>query len=64
MTLLEVKKFIMQWSIPSTWRTIIKIDIDSFDLDKHSLLKKPFCEVCKPKLEYNPAPWLESITLK
>ncbi len=64
LALLEVKKFIMQWSVPSTWRTLLKIDIDDLELIKHSLLKKPFCETCKPKLEYNAAPWLEAITLK
>jgi len=64
LAMLETMKFIEEWSLPVTWRTVINIDIKDFNLTKHTLLKKPFCEVCKPKLEYNPAPWLEEITLK
>lgn len=61
---LEIKKFLLEWALPTTWRTIIKIEIRNFQISKHKLLKKPYCEICNPKLEYNPSPWLEAITLK
>jgi len=64
MALLEVAKFFENWSLPITWRSVISLNIFSFSSRKHDLLKKPFCEVCKPQLEYNPSPWLEAITLK
>ncbi|MDL1913113.1 MAG: TOMM precursor leader peptide-binding protein [Bergeyella sp.] len=61
---LEIKKFFLEWALPSTWRAVVKIEINDFQITKHKLLKKPYCEVCNPKLEYNPSPWLESITLR
>ncbi len=64
LTLLEVMKFFQEWSLPVTWRTLLNFDAISFKITQHTLLKKPFCEVCKPSLEYHPAPWLELVTLK
>ena len=64
LTLLEVVKFIEEWSLPITWRSVVNLNITNLNSTKHTLLKKPFCEICKPKLEYNPSPWLEAITLK
>jgi len=64
LVLLEIAKFYESWSLPLTWRTVLSFDIMSYQMTQHSLLKKPFCEVCKPELEYNPSPWLEAITLK
>lgn len=61
---LEVKKYFLEWVLPTTWRTVVKIDIANLNISKHKLLKKPFCEVCNPQLDYNPSPWLEAITLK
>ncbi|RZT97059.1 bacteriocin biosynthesis cyclodehydratase domain-containing protein [Ancylomarina subtilis] len=61
---LEVAKFYESWSLPLTWRTVLSFDIMNYQMTQHSLLKKPFCEICKPELEYNPSPWLEAITLK
>ncbi len=63
-SMLEVMKFFEEWSLPVTWRAIIDIDIFTLELTKHILLKKPYCEVCKPELEYAISPWLEPITLK
>ncbi|MGB5988773.1 MAG: TOMM precursor leader peptide-binding protein [Marinifilaceae bacterium] len=63
-TILEVMKFVQGWSLPDTWRCLICIDIMNLNLTKHTLLKVPYCDVCKPQLEYNPSPWLEAITLK
>ncbi|RXQ96651.1 hypothetical protein EO244_03220 [Ancylomarina salipaludis] len=64
LVLLEVAKFYESWSLPLTWRTVLSFDIMNYQMTQHSLLKKPFCEICKPELEYNPSPWLEAITLK
>lgn len=61
---LEISKFFEMWAVPLTWRGYISISAVDFSLEKHDLLKVPFCEDCKPQLEYNPAPWLEPITLK
>lgn len=63
-TLLEVSKFLEQWALPATWRSLISVDSHSLQVLKHPLLKKPFCEACKSHLAYHAAPWLESITLK
>jgi thiazole/oxazole-forming peptide maturase SagC family component len=64
MALLEVLNFLEIWSLPVTWKTVLTLDLVTFETTKHKLLKKPFCEICKPKLLYNPSPWLEPITLK
>ncbi|QMU65294.1 MAG: TOMM precursor leader peptide-binding protein [Flavobacteriaceae bacterium] len=64
MALLEVLNFIEVWSLPVTWKTVLKIDTINFETTKHKLLKKPFCEICKPELLYNASPWLEPVTLK
>ncbi len=60
----EIQKFIENWALPITWRTILEMNYITFDTTKHTLLKKPYCEICKPELKYNIAPWLEPITLK
>jgi bacteriocin biosynthesis cyclodehydratase domain-containing protein len=64
LALLEVMKFFQEWALPATWRTLLSLDATSFKMTKHTLLKKPFCQVCKPQLAYHAAPWLEAITLK
>ena len=64
LALLEVMKFFQEWSLPVTWRTLISLDAISLKTTLHTLLRKPFCEVCKPALTYHPAPWLELVTLK
>ncbi|AQW95516.1 hypothetical protein CMT56_15715 [Elizabethkingia anophelis] len=61
---LEVKKFFIEWALPMTWRAVVKIELGDFSISRHKLLKKPFCEICNPQLDYNPSPWLEAITLK
>ena len=60
---IELFNFFIGFPIPNTWRTMLSIDIYNFDMVKHRLLKKPYCEVCKPDIHYNSAPWLEEITL-
>lgn len=64
LTVLELKKYFNEWSLPTTWRTVLKIEIVDFSVSKHKLLKKPYCEVCNPQILYNSSPWLEAITLK
>lgn len=60
----EITKFFEHWHIPVTWRSYISMDISTYEVIKHHLLKVPFCDVCKPELLYNPAPWLESVALR
>ena len=62
--ILEISKFINNWAVPETWRHLINFNIFTYETQKHFLLKQPFCPVCKPEIEYNPSPWLESVTLK
>lgn len=60
----ETIKFIEGWALPMTWQSIIKINTYNYDTSVHTLLKKPLCKVCKPEIKYNPAPWLDKVTLK
>jgi bacteriocin biosynthesis cyclodehydratase domain-containing protein len=61
---LEITKLFELWSVPTIWKHFISINAINYEMVRHALLKVPFCNVCKPELEYNPAPWLETITLK
>lgn len=60
----ETIKYIEGWSLPITWQSIVKINLYNYESSIHTLLKKPLCEICKPNIKYNPAPWLDKITLK
>lgn len=60
----EVLKYLDAWALPNTWRNIIEVNFMTLDTVHHTLLKKPYCETCKPELKYHTAPWLEPITLK
>ncbi|MEO0732693.1 MAG: TOMM precursor leader peptide-binding protein [Bacteroidota bacterium] len=62
--LLEVGKYLTEWSVPESWKAMLLIDLFSYQLRKHHLLKVPYCETCKPTLKHNLAPWLEAVTLK
>lgn len=64
MALLEVTKFYKYWSVPALWGHYVTLDVFTFAMDRHRVLKVPNCPVCKPKLEYNSSPWLEAIALK
>jgi len=64
MVLLELTKFFEMWAVPTLWKKFLTINALNYHTEEHHLLKVPFCEVCKPQLEYNPAPWLETITLQ
>lgn len=63
-TMMEVNKYLMEWSVPEVWRAYLSMDLFTYEVQRHLLLKVPYCEVCKPKLDYHAAPWLEPITLK
>ncbi len=63
-SVLEIVKFYELWAVPVVWKHYISINALNFEVTKHGLLKVPFCETCKPELEYNPSPWLETISLK
>ena len=62
--LLETLKFIDGWAVPVLWKGLLTINIFNYEAEKHTLLKVPYCEICKPTIKYNISPWLESITLK
>lgn len=63
MALLELTKFFKYWSVPALWGHYVTLDVFTFAMDRHRVLKVPNCPSCKPKLEYNSAPWLEAIAL-
>lgn len=63
LVLLELEKIIYQWKVPTTYRTVIRLDLLTLDIEKDQVLKRPYCEVCNPQLEYHEAPWLESVSL-
>ncbi|TWV11318.1 TOMM precursor leader peptide-binding protein [Bacteroidaceae bacterium HV4-6-C5C] len=62
--IVDISKFIGEWYIPETWRANLIIDVRKFTTMKHSFLKAPVCYTCNPALDYNPYPWLESVTLR
>lgn len=62
--IMDISKFIGSWYIPETWRTCLMVNTQNFTVTKHYFLKAPICQVCNPILDYNPHPWLESVTLK
>lgn len=61
LAILDVISFFEDLSVPSTYRCLIEFNYLSLEIKRHELLKKPYCEVCKPRLQYNSAPWLETI---
>lgn len=63
MALIEVLKFLDSYEVPAVWRTVIDFNITTYEVKKSHLLKHPYCPVCNPRVEYDPAPWLEEISL-
>lgn len=61
---IEMSKFLAEWSVPETWKAMLLIDLFSYNMRKHHLLKVPYCETCNPHVKHNLAPWLEAVTLK
>jgi bacteriocin biosynthesis cyclodehydratase domain-containing protein len=60
----DISKFIGGWYIPETWKANLMFNTQDFMITKHHFLKAPVCPVCNPTIDYNPHPWLESVTLK
>lgn len=61
---IEMSKFLAEWSVPETWKAMLIIDLFTYKMRKHHLLKVPYCEACNPHVQHNLAPWLEAVTLK
>lgn len=61
---IEMSKYLAEWSVPETWKAMLLIDLFSYKMRKHHLLKVPYCESCNPRVQHNLAPWLEAVTLK
>ncbi|TXF87110.1 TOMM precursor leader peptide-binding protein [Neolewinella aurantiaca] len=61
---IEMSKYLAEWSVPETWKAMLLIDLFSYKMRKHHLLKVPYCESCNPQVRHNLAPWLEAVTLK
>lgn len=59
----ETIKYITEWTIPILYKNIMTINAMGFETKLHPFLKSPVCSVCSPNLEFNPAPWLEPVTL-
>lgn len=59
----DTLKYIYSWYPPETWKCCVLINPSNYEVEKHTFIKAPICHVCKPALDYNPAPWLESVTL-
>lgn len=63
MAYLELTRFFEFWSIPTTWKKLLTINVLDFDIQAHDLLKVPYCETCNSNQFYNPSPWLEPISI-
>ena len=61
--IMEVSKYMGGWYPPETWRATLIFNTQNYQLARHDFLKAPICYKCKPVLDYNPSPWLESVTL-
>lgn len=57
----EIDKFFKNWTIPQSIGKLISMDLATYEVKEHHLLKIPHCGICKPSVQYNLAPWLEPI---
>jgi bacteriocin biosynthesis cyclodehydratase domain-containing protein len=62
--IMEALKYITEWAIPILYKNFITINAMGLEVKVHPFLKAPVCDVCTPNIEFNPAPWLEPVTLK
>ncbi|MDH6310947.1 hypothetical protein M2451_003811 [Dysgonomonas sp. PFB1-18] len=62
--IMELSRFFDDKRFCITWRNMICFDLFKYVISHNYLLKKPYCETCKPELAYNISPWLEPVTLK
>lgn len=52
--------FELHFPIPS-WRTLCVLNLQTYELKRHTLLKQPYCLACRPVLQYSLSPWLEEV---
>ncbi len=62
--ILDITKYIEGWYPPEMWKGTLLLNLHNYQVERHEFLKAPLCSECKPKLDYNQAPWFESVTLK
>jgi len=63
-SIIEALKYITQITVPVLYKNFITFDFFSYEVNIHPFLKVPGCSICGKKIEFNPSPWLEPITLK
>lgn len=61
---LELFYFFEEWQVPNTWRNMFYFNVNNYKTEYHTLLKLPYCEVCKPELKKSITPWLDGIIEK
>ena len=61
---LEARKHVYFIGLSELYGALFVIDLNNLHIERHPLLKAPLCEICKPELKHNIAPWLEPIVLK
>jgi len=60
----DITKYLEGWYPPEMWKGSILLNPSNYQLERHEFIKAPLCATCKPSLDYNQAPWFESVTLK
>lgn len=62
---IETEKFLLNYSFPQTYKSVIEINLDEFINTKHRFYRVPFCKVCYSNEESKShAPWLDPITIE
>ena len=62
--ILDITKYLEGWYPPEMWKGSLLLNLYNYRVERREFLKAPLCSVCKPELDYNQAPWFESVTLK
>lgn len=60
----DITKYITGVGIPQLWKHNIFIDVLDYSIRKDFVLRAPICDVCNPKIDCMPSPWLEGIVTK
>jgi thiazole/oxazole-forming peptide maturase SagC family component len=61
---LEVKKFLLNYGFPHTYKQMLEIDFNEYSTKWHHFYKVPFCSHCNHKHKDACAPWLDPISLE